>query len=61
MEKPSNKSMNHTLSSALTDSTENSSSDWPIHDNLASLQRMRDEAREEVAQNVLNNNTLEAN
>jgi propionyl-CoA carboxylase beta chain len=45
MEKPSDKSMNLTLSSALTDSTENSSSDWPVHDNLASLQRMRDEAR----------------
>ena len=45
MEKPSNQSIDATNSTALTDSVEVIETDWPIHDNLAKLQRMRDEAR----------------
>ncbi len=45
MEKPSHKAMNKTLFTALTDSKDCNSSEWPMRDNLTSLQRMRDEAR----------------
>lgn len=46
MQKPSDQSINITLSTALTDSTDNKATDWVTQDNLASLQRMRDEARD---------------
>ncbi len=45
MEKPPQESMNADLSTGLADCRTNKAPDWPMQDNLARLQRMRDEAR----------------